>query len=87
MMGLARPAFDKDVLRALIDNIGLYPPQSVVRLSDSRQAVVIGINRGYPLRPKVKVVKDARGDDIGLPRQEIIDLLKETALSIEEISG
>jgi hypothetical protein len=41
--------------------MGVYPPGSVVQLTDDRHGVVIAVNSSRPLRPRVAVVDS--GDD------------------------
>jgi len=74
---------NKYIFKTFIDSVGIYPPMSLVQLSDSRQGVVVSINKGFPLRPKLKIIKDVEGRD--LIESEIVDLLKESKLYIEKL--
>jgi len=47
--------FDIAVLAAFIRMMGVYPPGSVVQLSDERFALVVSVNSTRPLKPKVIV--------------------------------
>jgi putative nucleotidyltransferase with HDIG domain len=49
---------DITVLAAFIRMMGVYPPGSVVQLSDSRYALVVSVNSARPLKPRV-IVHDA----------------------------
>ncbi len=60
---------DVSVLAAFIRMMGVYPPGSVVQLSDSRFALVVSVNSARPLKPRV-MVHDA-------------DLAKEDALILD----
>lgn len=50
--------FDETVLAAFIRMMGVYPPGSVVQLSDDRYALVVSVNSARPLKPRV-IVHDA----------------------------
>jgi putative nucleotidyltransferase with HDIG domain len=71
--------FDKSILTAFIANLGIYPPGTVVRLSDQRIACVVNINHEELLKPSVLVY------DPEIPKEEalILDLMEED-LSISE---
>lgn len=45
--------FDKDILKLLIKSLGIYPPGSVVQLSNNAYGVVVSVNPRKPLRPYV----------------------------------
>ena len=47
--------FDPAVLSAFIRMMGVYPPGSVVQLSDERFAIVLSVNSSRPLKPRVLV--------------------------------
>ena len=47
--------FDPTVLAAFIRMMGVYPPGSVVQLSDGRYALVVSVNSARPLKPRVIV--------------------------------
>lgn len=48
-----KASFDPKVLAAFIHLLGVYPPGSVVELSDGRFAMVVSVNSSRPLRPRV----------------------------------
>ncbi|CAN5355203.1 HD-GYP domain-containing protein [soil metagenome] len=70
--------FDPAVLGVFIRCMGVYPPGTIVRLSDERIGIVISINTGKPLRPCVLI------HDPSISKNEavVIDLLHETELNI-----
>lgn len=47
--------FDVTMLNAFIRMMGVYPPGSVVQLTDDRYALVTGVNSSRPLKPRVLV--------------------------------
>ena len=50
-----RSKFDECLLAAFIKMMGIYPPGSVVQLSDERFAMVMTVNAAHPLKPRVLV--------------------------------
>jgi putative nucleotidyltransferase with HDIG domain len=71
-----RSKFDETLLSAFIKMMGIYPPGSVVQLSDERFAMVMTVNATNPLKPRVLV------HDAGVPVQEAIHLDLEKAPTI-----
>lgn len=73
-----RHQLDPTVLATFIKLIGVYPPGSVVQLSDGRYALVVSTHPQQPLKPTVLV------HDAGVPREEalLIDLLRAPTLGI-----
>jgi putative nucleotidyltransferase with HDIG domain len=55
----AREKFDAPILSGFIRLMGIYPPGSVVQLSDERFAMVMSVNAARPLKPRV-LVHDAQ---------------------------
>ncbi|MGD8908108.1 MAG: DUF3391 domain-containing protein [Chromatiales bacterium] len=79
MYSKERSKYDMSILTAFIANLGIYPPGTVVRLSDQRIACVVNINHEELLKPSVLVY------DPEVPKEEalILDLMEED-LSISE---
>jgi putative nucleotidyltransferase with HDIG domain len=50
-----RSKFDASMLNAFIRMMGVYPPGSVVQLTDERFALVTNVNSTRPLKPRVLV--------------------------------
>lgn len=50
-----RSKFDETLLSGFIKMMGIYPPGSVVQLSDDRFAMVMTVNAAHPLKPRVLV--------------------------------
>jgi len=80
--------FPRTLIEVLIKSLGVYPPGSLVELSDGRIGLVIGVNHNSTMKPTVVVFNRH------IPKQEpeIVDLYEETnvfiskALRISEIS-
>jgi HD-GYP domain-containing protein (c-di-GMP phosphodiesterase class II) len=68
-----RSKFDESLLSAFIKMMGIYPPGSVVQLSDERFAMVMTVNAAHPLKPRVLVY------DPGVPSEEAVHLDLEQA--------
>ena len=51
----SRDKFDATMLNAFIRMMGVYPPGSVVQLTDDRYALVVSCNSSRPLKPRVLV--------------------------------
>ncbi|MCB1914227.1 MAG: DUF3391 domain-containing protein [Rhodocyclaceae bacterium] len=73
-----RRRYDEQILKALIHILGVFPPGTVVRLSNDAFAMVLSINSARPLRPVVMVY------DPEIPKEEaiIVDLGEETSVNI-----
>ena len=78
MFAQLKPRFDPACLTAFIRLMGVYPPGSVVQLSDERYALVVSVNAARPLKPCVMVF------DPKVPRDEalLLDLQAEVVIGI-----
>lgn len=52
--------FDASILGAFVKMMGVYPPGSVVQLTDDRLALVVSVNSSRPLKPRVQVYEPGR---------------------------
>lgn len=62
----SRTKFDATMLNAFIRMMGVYPPGSLVQLTDDRFATVVSCNSSRPLKPRVLVC------DTSVPREEAL---------------
>jgi putative nucleotidyltransferase with HDIG domain len=78
MFSQRRAKFEARSLQLIIRSLGVYPPGSLVKLSNDRIALVQSVNPAKPLRPWVLV------HDPAIPKEEAIsiDLEKEPDLNI-----
>lgn len=53
---------EQRVSNALVGYLGIYPPGSIVRLSNNELAIVLEANLKQRLRPQILVVRDAGGE-------------------------
>jgi putative nucleotidyltransferase with HDIG domain len=69
--------YDPALLNAFVRMVGVYPPGSVVQLTDDRYAVVESVSASRPLKPQVQVHEPkASGQAL------LIDLAQERSLGI-----
>lgn len=81
VIGLGNAGFDCGVIRALLGAIGLYPPGTVVLLSDGRVGIVLETRERNLLCPRVLVCIDALGRRMPF---EILDIRREGSVFIRE---
>lgn len=70
--------FHTPTMTAFIHMMGIYPPGSVVQLTDERYALVVSVNSARPIKPKVVI------HDLAIPREDalVINLEHEQQLGI-----
>ncbi|HMS83683.1 MAG TPA: HD domain-containing phosphohydrolase [Nitrospira sp.] len=56
-----RATFPREILKALVEQLSVYPLGTTVRLTTEEVGVVVKINTRYPLRPVVKVIGSEQG--------------------------
>ena len=78
MFAHERSKFDDTLLKQLIKTLGVYPPGSVVQLSNGLYGIVVSVNPTNPLRPVVTVYDK----EIDRNAPLIISLRESTELSI-----
>lgn len=59
--------FGKEVLKAMVATMALYPISSFIRLNTGEIAKVVGINHGEPFRPDVQILFDRSGNKMTKP--------------------
>lgn len=75
--------FDPLIVKAFLDNIIIYPVESLVELNDGRRGVVTKLNKLLPTRPEILLCYDKEGRI--LSPQIKIDLMKELTLFINKV--
>ena len=78
MFAEERRRFDASLLNAFIKMVGVYPPGSVVQLTDDRWAIVVSVHSSRPLKPTVRVF-DPESDRDDAP---LLDLQRTGGLGI-----
>ena len=78
MYAQQRARFDSGPLTTFVRSMGIYPPGTIVVLSNDCVGMVISVNSGKPLRPTVLIY------DPQVPRERaiLVDLESETEISI-----
>ncbi|WP_428423008.1 HD-GYP domain-containing protein [Methylibium sp.] len=76
MYGQMKAKFDTAVFGAFVKMMGVYPPGSVVQLTDDRYGMVVSVNSARPLKPCVLVHEPRQ------PRNEAVPLNLETTPSL-----
>ena len=66
--------YDPDIVKAMIQNMGIYPVGSIVLLNNAAIARVIQVFPGSPLRPVVKIIVDEAGQSFPDDESEAVDL-------------
>lgn len=79
----ANDRFDRRVVKALVDELSLYPRGSAVRLSTNEVGVVEQVHPGAPLRPVVLIRRDANRTPLHRPRR--VDLLDQPFVYVKEV--
>ncbi len=77
MFGHMRKQFDTSALNLFIRSMGIYPPGTIVKLSDGTLGMVVAVNSAKPLRPSVLIY------DPSVPKSEAIILDLEHEISVE----
>lgn len=77
LYGQYRQRYAFDVLQAFVQTLGVYPPGSLVELSDGRQGQVISVNTRQTLKPSVLVYSP----DLET-RLQLVDLAQQDLLGI-----
>ena len=72
--------FPPQLIKALLSEISVFPPGTIVRLNTDEVGRVIAVNRNHPLRPQVEILMDARGRRAGTSK--VIDLSESPFLYI-----
>jgi HD-GYP domain-containing protein (c-di-GMP phosphodiesterase class II) len=83
VIGITQTDFDQRVVRVLLASIGLYPPGSVVQLSDSRIGVVLETKERNLICPRVMVWTDKNG--MKAEPLEILSITREGGVFIKDV--
>ena len=61
-------AFPSQLVKALLSEISVFPPGTLVRLNTGDVGRVTAVNRNHPLRPRVEIVADGKGQRLVAPK-------------------
>jgi hypothetical protein len=89
MFAHLRSKFDATMINAFIRLMGIYPPGSVVQLSDDRFAMVVTVNSARPLKPRVLVFDPAAqaGQAVHVNLAAVPDLGIRRSLKSDQLPG
>ena len=78
MFAKLRSKFDPKLLQVFIRCLGVFPPGTIIQLSNGVIGMVVTVNTAKPMKPMVVVY------DAGIPKEEaiLVDLERETDLNI-----
>ncbi|HSI50757.1 MAG TPA: HD domain-containing phosphohydrolase [Ideonella sp.] len=87
MFAQSRNRFDATILSGFIRLMGIYPPGSLVQLSDERHAMVVSVNAARPLKPRVQVFEPRPSGDrtVHLDLDQVPDLGIRRSLKAEHL--
>jgi len=77
LYGQYRQRYAPEVLKAFVQTLGVYPPGSLVELSDGRMGVVVSVNTSQSLKPQVLTY-----DTQAAQKLRFVDLLEYVGLGI-----
>ena len=61
-------SFPSALVKALLSEISVFPPGTLVRLNTGEVGRVTAVNRNHPLRPRVEIVADGKGQRVTSPK-------------------
>jgi len=82
LIGEVEEIFDTRVMKTLINQIGIYPIGSWVKLNTEEVARVVEQNQNFPLHPVVEILFDPKGHFLETSKR--YDLFKQQILYIKE---
>lgn len=74
-------AFSPALIKALLSEVSVFPPGTLVRLNTGEVGQVTAVNPNHPLRPRVEVVSDSKGNQPA--KRTTVDLSETPFLYIE----
>ncbi|HET6675062.1 MAG TPA: HD domain-containing phosphohydrolase, partial [Nitrospiraceae bacterium] len=69
-----RTAYPREVMKALVEQLSVYPLGTKVRLNTGEEGIVIGINPKYPCRPVIAAEQEPEPHATGVAR--VLDVSK-----------
>jgi len=79
MFAKQRRLFHEHYLKRFIKSLGVYPPNSIVKLSNGEYGTVISVNPNQPLRPFIRILAESMDEN---DAASILDLRAESSISI-----
>ncbi|WHZ21387.1 MAG: Metal-dependent phosphohydrolase [Nitrospira sp.] len=75
LLNTERTAFPREIMKALVEQLSVYPLGTKVRLSSGEEGVVVRITPRYPSRPVIRVVGEQEESGAEAPRCLDLSLL------------
>lgn len=82
LINTERTAFPREIMKALVEQLSVYPLGTKVRLNSGEEGVVVGIMPRYPLRPLIRVVGEQEAPSTDASR--CLDLSRMPQVSVME---
>jgi HD domain len=60
--------FPASLVKALLSEVSVFPPGTLVRLNTGEVGRVTAANRNHPLRPRVEIIADGKGQRLPAPK-------------------
>jgi hypothetical protein len=60
LLSAERNAFPREVMKALVEQLSVYPLGTQVRVNTGEEGIVIGINSKYPCRPRITIPEEVK---------------------------
>ena len=81
----SKKAFERKLIKTLIEKIGVYPIGSLVELNTKEMAEVVELNHSVHLRPvaKFRIIRDADGGSLKL--NKVLDMTARSGIHIKKI--
>lgn len=73
IIDLRNTLFDRQLVKALIHIVSIFPLGSLVRLNNEEIGRVVGTSRLHPTRPTVEILLDPRGRRLSTPRLIVLE--------------
>jgi hypothetical protein len=93
MFAKRRAQFDDEMLKAFIKGLGVYPPGSIVRLSNDIVGLVLCVNSTSPMKPDVLIYDESAPKNEAVilhlaeePDIKIVKSMRATELSREALA-
>lgn len=83
LVGMGGHHFDYQIVRKFLEHITTYPLGTCVKLNTGQTAIVVDINKKYPNRPIIRLIRDEAG--VMLDRFSELDLTTNNTLLITDI--
>jgi putative nucleotidyltransferase with HDIG domain len=80
LISMSKIQFDYETVRHFVQNVAIYPIGTGVSLSSGEIGIVRRVNKEFPTRPYIRVIKDKHGNSMQTPKD--YDLMKELSIFI-----